>query len=78
MADKNVTQTQHEQVERFAALLDEAGKAQAKWIEQNTAAINQMAEMMKQSLAYGAQLSADWRKVTVEAAKRTSELFGKA
>ena len=78
MAKENASQVQHEQVERYGAMLDEAAKMQAKFVEQSTAAIEQMTDLMKGSLTYTSQLAADYRKLSLDTARRTAELFNRS
>jgi ferritin-like metal-binding protein YciE len=55
--------------------MDEAAKLETKGMEQATSAIDELGKMQKDSLAYLAQLTTEWRKLTLEATKRTAELF---
>ena len=85
MDDKTVSQVQKaegtwkklvaEQVARAAGLGEEMAKAEAKRVEQTTAAIDEMARMTKETLGYMTSLSAEWRKLSLEAAKRAAEMM---
>ena len=63
-----------EQLQRFAAVQDEMAKAEQRHAEQVRAAIDEHARMMKESLAYAAQLSSEWRKLSLDAARRSADV----
>lgn len=64
-----------EQVSRFTAMGEEVAKLEQKGLEQVRTAVDEAAKMTKESFAYAAQLSAEWRKLALEATKRASELI---
>ena len=84
MSETNVSQSHNpqdavrkmvdEQLARMAAGYEEAAKMEAKFLEGARTAIEESARMFKDSLAYATQLSAEWRKVSLDAAKRASQL----
>lgn len=67
-----------EQLQRFATVQEEMAKAEVRHAEQVRAAIDEQARMMKESLAYAAQLSAEWRRLSLEAVRRTTDLVPSA
>ena len=89
MAEKTPSQAQHaaqipadvfkkamdEQLTRWNQVLEETQKAQARWFEQSNQAIDEMATMMKAGLKYQADLAADFRRLALETAKKSADLF---
>lgn len=85
MSEKTVSQVQHgsdgwrklweEQVGRVTAAQEQAAKLEAQWMDNLQASVDQAATMAKQTLSYATQLSAEWRKLSAEAARRATELF---
>jgi hypothetical protein len=89
MAEKTVSQSQQtasipadafrkamdEQFNRWNQVIEETQKAQARWFEQSNTAIEEMATMMKAGLKYQADLASDFRKLALETAKKSAELF---
>jgi hypothetical protein len=89
MAEKTVSQAQQaaqlptdafkkaieEQFTRWNQVLEETQKAQVRWFEQSNQAIDEMASMMKAGLKYQADLASDFRKLAVDTAKKSAELF---
>jgi hypothetical protein len=89
MAEKTVSQSQHaaqiptdafkkamdEQFARWNQVIEETQKAQARWFEQSNTAIDEMATMMKAGLKYQSDLANDFRKLAMETAKKSTELF---
>jgi hypothetical protein len=66
MADDSVARTN--------AFFAEVEKTEAKRLERVEHAIEEMAKMQKDTLAYGAQLGAEMRKLSVEAMQKVSTL----
>jgi hypothetical protein len=89
VAEKNPSQAQHaaqvpvdavrklmdEQFTRWTQVLDETQKAQARWFEQSNQAIDEMAAMMKAGLKYQADLASDFRRLALDTAKKSADLF---
>ena len=67
-----------ESLVRANAFFAEVEKAEAKRLEQSEAAINEFAKMQRETLAYGAQLGAEWRKATLDAFQRASAFASSA
>ena len=61
-------------IARATAFYAEVEKAEAKRLERVESAIEEMAKMQKETLAYGAQLGAELRKVSLEAFQQASTL----
>lgn len=89
MAEKTASQSQQavptpadafrkvmdEQFARWNQVLDETQKAQNRWFEQSNQAIEEMASMMKAGLKYQADLASDFRRLALDTAKKSAELF---
>ena len=88
MADKTVSQPHNaalpadafkkamdEQYARWTQMLEESQKAQARWFEQGTRAIDEMSTLMKAGLKYQADLAADFQRLTADVAKKATELY---
>lgn len=63
------------QLARLESLLEEAAGYEKPAVEQATAAVDEMAKLMKDSIDYSCRLSAAWRRETLAAMKRSGELF---
>lgn len=61
---------------RAASFYGEMDKLEAKGVERTTVAIDEMAVLSKETLAYGMQLGAEWRKLTLESLKQAQAAFG--
>lgn len=64
-----------DQIARMGSLYEEVAKFEGKGIEQARTAIDEFAKAMKESISYATQYTAEWRRVTMEAARRTAELM---
>ncbi len=53
-------------VTRVKSITDEWAKLEGKGFEQAGAMVDEMAKLTKESLAYNAQLAAEWRKLTLD------------
>ena len=67
-----------ESIQRATAFYGEVDKLEAKGIERTTVAIDEVSVNFKETLAYGAQLGAEWRKLTLDAIKQASTAFAPA
>lgn len=67
-----------ETVARANAFYAEVEKAEAKRISHFESAIDEIAKMQKDTLAYGAQLAGEWRKVTLESMQKASTIASSA
>ena len=64
-----------ESIQRATAFYGEVDKLEAKGIERTTVAIDEVSVNFKETLAYGAQLTAEWRKLTMEAIQQATTAF---
>lgn len=62
-------------MQHIEQLVSEIAKLEQKAADQARFAIDEMARVGKEYVAYGAQLSGEWRKFVLEAGKRVSELM---
>lgn len=60
-------------IARMTAFYAEIDKVEAKNLERAEQAMHEAAKLTKETLAYGAQLGAEWRKLSLEAFQRASE-----
>jgi uncharacterized protein with beta-barrel porin domain len=86
MADSTTSQTQqikdtfqkaaNDHAQRVESVFAEMAKLEEKGLEQAAAQLDEAARLTKVSLAYGSELAAQWRKLWVDAARRTAEMVG--
>lgn len=50
----------------------EVDKLEAKGVERTAVAIDELAVLQKEALAYGAQLGVEWRKLAIESIRQAS------
>ena len=62
-------------IARATAFYGEVDKLEAKGIERTTVAIDEMSVLGKETLAYSAQLGAEWRKLSLDAFKQATTAF---
>lgn len=65
------TKAAEAQLASVAVVAGEVAKLEGKSLENAHTAVDEMAKMGKESLAYTAQLSAEWRKLWLDAAKKS-------
>ena len=58
-----------EQVARAATMLEEVGQLEAASLVQAQAAVRELARLTQESISYGGRLAAEWRRLTLDAAK---------
>lgn len=63
---------------RANAFFAEVEKAEAKRIERAESAIEEMARIQKETIAYTAQLGAEWRKVSLDAFQKAAAFANSA
>src|SRR5262245_12569684 len=63
-----------EQLERLGQVMDEAAKLQAQWVEQSLQSVDGAGELFKAAVKYWVDLSAEARKLTLEAGRRALEM----
>lgn len=64
-----------ESIQRATAFYGEVDKLEAKGVERSAVAIDEVSVNFKETLAYGAQLTAEWRKLTLGALKQGTAAF---
>jgi hypothetical protein len=84
MAEQTTSQTQqikdsfrkavNDHAERVDSVFTEIAKLEEKGLEQAAVQLDEAARLTKVSLAYAIELTAQWRKLWVDAAKRTAEM----
>ena len=62
-------------MERIQSFYDELAAWEAKSYDRAKAAAEQLADLASESMTYLSTLAAEWRKVGLEATKRSAELF---
>jgi len=62
-------------VQRAMSFYGELDKLEAKGVERTAVAVDEVAVLQKETLAYGAQLAAEWRRLTLESMKQMSSTF---
>jgi hypothetical protein len=65
-------------IARTTALFAEVDKAEAKRVQRAESAIEEVAKLQKETLAYSAQLGAEFRKVSLEAFQNATTAFASA
>lgn len=60
-------------IARMNAFYAELDKIEAKNLERAETAMQEASKLTKETLAYGAQLGAEWRKLSLEALQRATE-----
>jgi hypothetical protein len=64
-----------ESIHRAQAFYAEVDKLEAKGVERTTVAIDEVSVNFKETLAYGTQLGAEWRRLSMEAIKNATTAF---
>ena len=62
-------------IARATSFYGEVDKLEAKGVERSAVAIDEVSVNFKETLAYGAQLGAEWRKLTLDAIKQSQAAF---
>jgi len=60
--------------QRVESAFSEMAKLEEKGLEQVCQQLDEAARLTKVSLAYGSELAAQWRKLVIDAARRTAEM----
>jgi hypothetical protein len=63
-----------DQAERIESVFSEMAKLEEKSLEQFANQLDEANRLTKVSLAYASELAAQWRKLMVDAARRTAEM----
>lgn len=64
-----------ESIARATSYYEAMDKVEAKGIERAESAIHEMAKLTRETLAYNAQLGAEWRRLSIEAMQRAATAF---
>lgn len=64
-----------EQIARMEAMYGEMARMQEQTLEQSKKAVDDMAKLTKDSINYFGQLSAEWRKLSLEATKKAADFM---
>lgn len=64
-----------EGVSRMQAFFDEFAKLEASQYERTRSAADEMAKLVGDTFSYANQLSGEWRKLTLEATRRSTEML---
>ncbi len=88
MAEQTTSQTQQirdgfkkamdDHASRVESAFSEMAKLEEKGLEQACAQLDEAARLTKVSLAYASELGAQWRKLMVDAARRSAEMVAGA
>ena len=70
------TQMMRDQIARTQGLMEELAVYENVAVQRARTAVHDLAKLATDSLGYMAQLSAEWRKLAVDASRRASESFG--
>lgn len=74
-APEAFTQMMRDQIERTRALVDELAVYEGVAVQRARTAVNDLAKLAGDSIGYFAQLSAEWRKLAIDASRRAGEAF---
>lgn len=69
------TKAFEETVNRTNAVYAEIGKVDTKTTEQVGQMVDEAAKLTKESIAYSSALATEWRRLSLEAVKRTADMF---
>lgn len=72
------TKAWFEPLERIEAVYEQMAKMQSASLDQARKNVDEAARLAKESIAYAEQLTAQWRALSFDAAKRTAEMFAAA
>jgi hypothetical protein len=67
-----------EGVTKMQALFDELAKLEAQSYERTRSAADEMAKLMGDTFSYANQMTSEWRKLTLEATRRSTEMLARA
>jgi hypothetical protein len=62
---------------RVGAMFEEAGKSHTKWIEYGNTQIDEMSDLLKTQFNYANDITASWRKLSLDSMKKSLETFSK-
>jgi hypothetical protein len=70
------SQMMRDQIARTQGLMEELAVYESVAVQRARTAVSDLAKLAGDSIGYMAQLSAEWRKVAVDAGKRAADAFG--
>lgn len=70
------TQMMRDQIARTQGLMDELAVYESVAVQRARTAVGDLAKLASDSIGYCAQLSAEWRKVALDAGRRAADAFG--
>jgi hypothetical protein len=70
------TKAYKEQLAKAETMQKEAEKLEAQTWERTLEALDESSKLTKESFAYAQKLSAEWRRITLETLKKSSEACG--
>jgi hypothetical protein len=70
------TKAMKEQLGRVETVQQEMAKLEAQGFERANESIEEAAKLTRESISYAHKLGAEWRKVSLEAMKKSTEMFG--
>ena len=69
------TQMVRDQIARTQGLMDELAVYEGVAMQRARTAVNDLAKLTSDSIGYAAQLSAEWRKMALDAGRRAADAF---
>lgn len=69
------SQLAREHLARLESLSEQVGKLQGQGVQRAHQAIDESAKLMKASMDYATELGAEWRKLGLEATRKTAEIM---
>jgi hypothetical protein len=70
------TQMMKDQIARTQSMMDELAVYEGVAMQRARTAVGDLAKLASDSIGYFAQLSAEWRKVALDAGRRAADAFG--
>lgn len=70
------TQMMRDQIARTQGMMDELAVYEGVAMQRARTAVNDLAKLATDSIGYMAQLSAEWRKLALDAGRRAADAFG--
>ena len=67
-----------DQLTRAETMQKELERIEAHTVERTSEAFEESTKLARESIAYSQKLQADWRKISIDAFKKSSEMFGVA
>ncbi|MEM9488515.1 MAG: hypothetical protein AAGC55_05195 [Myxococcota bacterium] len=71
------TRISREQIDRLQSMCDELAEAESEAYQRLRKSSREMSSLMDQSMEYATQLSAEWRKIVLEATRKSAEFVSR-